>query len=95
MGPMVIVDAHEYTKTPTWECDGSLDYAEYFDEEQDELDEELFVVHDVHLSVALLRTCRQIYAEAASILYGKNIFKFSVSAHRHNGNFRQMRTCMQ
>jgi hypothetical protein len=40
--------------------------------------------HGLHLSVPLLLTCRQIYAECIGVFYGGNIFAFSRALHRHD-----------
>lgn len=39
---------------------------------------------DMHLGLPLLLTCRQIYHEAASLLYGHNEFIFSRTIHEHD-----------
>jgi hypothetical protein len=48
--------------------------------------------HDIGPSVAVLRTCRQMYHEAVGILYGANSFLVSSSLVTHNLHMDQFWT---
>lgn len=92
---LVIIDAYEYTRQPVWE-----EEFDDLDSEEDSADveriqEHAFAVRDVRLPMSLLRTCRQVYHEAASILYGRQKIRITVAPHRHNGSFRQLRTAVR
>jgi hypothetical protein len=43
--------------------------------------------HDLHFGLPLLLVCRQIYHEAASVLYGDNTFIFSRALNRHDNSY--------
>ena len=49
------------------------------------------VVHNIRLSSALLGTCRQIYSESASVLYGRNVFTISMPYKGRYSDYRQIR----
>ena len=56
----------------------------YSEEEEAELDTAAIVRHNLHIGINLLKTCRQIYWEAARILYSGNAFCVTVAEHRHS-----------
>jgi hypothetical protein len=69
-GLVIIVDAYENTKSSARGCGYNDDYnssCDPDDEMFDEMEPDL-VTHACPIPVALLRTCRQIYAEASGIL---------------------------
>jgi hypothetical protein len=45
--------------------------------------------HDIGPCIAMLRTCRQVYFEAAGIVYGANTFLITVNLQQHNDTMSQ------
>lgn len=80
--PIEIMDWGEQSRYPAW-----LEESDDFDEEEDELESAPYMerkTYDFHLGLNLLETCRQVYWEAARVLYGANAFCATFPEHRHN-----------
>lgn len=89
----IIVDSLEHNYEPAWNCG----YGAMYDSRTEDscgrwLRGEQFSAYKCDIPTALLRSCRQIYSESASLFYKRNTFVISVSQHRHNPAFRQLRT---
>ncbi|KAF2853569.1 hypothetical protein T440DRAFT_547866 [Plenodomus tracheiphilus IPT5] len=92
---VLIIDSIEYGLPPAWAYDENKYMFQKEDFHVEHLRDRSFHASAVEISIALLRTCRQINKEASPIVYGKNTFMISVTRHRHNPAFRQLRTIVR
>jgi hypothetical protein len=98
---IVIVDSIEYSRAPCWNHKShdfqglEEDHVDNEDLESVHGERRKLVAKNINLPTDLLRTCRQIYHEASSMLYAKNKFLVSVAPHRHNPCYRQFRTTVR